>query len=69
MSKRKPAIVSEQLREFINQDERTRYRICLLAGVDQGQLSRFMRGTGRLGQDTMDELCRVLRLRLVRDDE
>jgi hypothetical protein len=61
--------ISDQLREFILQDGRSRYRLCKLSGVDAGQLSRFVRSQGRLGQDAADALGTVLRLRLVQDDE
>jgi hypothetical protein len=72
MAKRKrpkQQTMSEQLRDFILQDGRSRYRLCKLSGVDAGQLSRFVRGQGRLGQDAADALGQVLRLRLVQDAE
>lgn len=61
--------LSEQLREFLLRDGRTRYRICRLTGLNQGALSRFVRGKGRLGQDSIDKLAAVLRLKLMREDE
>ena len=39
---------SEQLREAIDQDERSRYRISMETGIPQGQLSRFMHNKGGL---------------------
>ena len=61
MAKRKPkqSTLSDQLREFILQDERTRYRLWKLSGVDAGQLSRFVRGKGRLGHNSFDALGQV----------
>lgn len=67
--KTKQATLSEQLRAFIEAGPMTRYAISKETGIDQGQLHRFVNGTGRLGQDTIDALGRVLRLRLVQDGE
>ena len=61
--------LSDQLRDFILNDPRSRYRLCLLSGVDKGEMSRFVRCKGRLGQDAADAIAAVLRLRLVQDDE
>ena len=72
MAKRKrpkKTTISDQLRDFMNNDPRSRYRLCKLTGVDAGQLSRFARGKGRLGQDAADAIAAVLRLRIVQDDE
>lgn len=69
MAKRKDKTISEQIRQFLKSDPRTRYRLSKLSGVDAGQLSRFVRGTGKLGPDTVDALGRVLRLRVVQDPD
>ena len=45
---RKQHSFSEQLREAIDQDERSRYRISMETGIPQGQLSRFMHDKGGL---------------------
>ena len=45
---RKQHSFSEQLREAIDQDERSRYRISMETGIPQGQLSRFMHNKGGL---------------------
>ena len=53
---------SEQLRQAIDQDERSRYRISLETGIPQGQLSRFMHDKGGLSLRSVDLLCECLGL-------
>jgi hypothetical protein len=66
---RKPELLSEQLRRIILDGELTRYRIGKMAGIDQGQLHRFVT-TGRgISIETLDRLGAALRLRFVQDDE
>lgn len=56
---------TEQLRRFIEDSDQSRYEICQATGLDQGNLSRFMRhGTG-LNTSSIDLLCDYLGLRLV----
>ncbi len=57
---------SEQLRQAIDQDERSRYRISLETGIPQGQLSRFMHGKGGLSLRSVDLLCECLGLGISR---
>ena len=67
--RRKPKLLSEQLREILDGGPMTRYRLSKEAGVDQGQLSRFVLGKGQLTFKTLDRIGEVLRLRFVQDDE
>lgn len=69
--KRKPKLplLSDQLRLILDNGPMTRYRLSLEAGVDQGQLSRFVLGKGQLTFNTLDRIGQVLRLRLVVDDQ
>jgi plasmid maintenance system antidote protein VapI len=70
MSKKRtkePKLLSEQLRDIILTGGRTRYAIAKAANIDQAQMSRFVKGTGRLTTDTLDRIGAVLRLRLVVD--
>jgi hypothetical protein len=53
---------SEQLRQAIDQDERSRYRISMETGIPQGQLSRFMHDKGGLSLRSVDLLCSCLEL-------
>ena len=60
---------SEQLRKIIETGPLSRYRIAKDSGVDASQLLRFMRGDGRLTNDSLDKIAEVLQLRLVSDLE
>ena len=59
---RKQQSFSEQLREAIRKDERSRYRISIETGIPQGQLSRFMHDKGGLSLRSVDLLCSCLEL-------
>ena len=61
---RKQKSFSEQLRQAIQQDDRSRYRISLNTGIPQGQLSRFMHSKGGLSLRSIDRLCSCLELEL-----
>ena len=67
--KRKPKLLSDQLRGILDHGPMTRYRLSKLAGVDQGQLSRFVLGKGQLTFNTLDKIGAVLGLRFVLDRE
>jgi transcriptional regulator with XRE-family HTH domain len=66
---RKPTLLSDQLRTILDNGPMTRYRLSKEAGVDQGQLSRFVLGKGQLTFNTLDRIGQVLRLRIVIDQE
>ena len=68
-SKSQPQSLSDQLREIIRQSPHSRYAICKAAGLDPGHMHKFVHGTGRLTNDTIDRLGEVLGLRLVQDSE
>ncbi len=61
---RKKLTVSETLRAAIDADERSRYRLCQLAKIDQAAMSRFMKGVAGLKTDSVDRLAEVLELEL-----
>lgn len=61
---RKKQTVSETLRAAVNSDDRSRYRLCQLAEIDQAAMSRFMNGLAGLKTDTVDRLAEVLGLEL-----
>jgi len=63
---RKQQSFSEQLREAIDQDERSRYRISMETGIPQGQLSRFMHDKGGLSLRSVDRLCECLGLAMTK---
>ena len=59
---RKQHSFSEQLRDAIGQDERSRYRISMETGIPQGQLSRLMHDKGGVSLRSVDRLCECLGL-------
>ena len=67
--RRKPKLLSDQLREILDHGPMTRYRLSHEAGVDQSQLSRFQRGKCQLTFRTLDKIGTALKLRLVQEDE
>jgi transcriptional regulator with XRE-family HTH domain len=69
MKRTRPKTLSDQLRQIIEAGPLSRYRIAKDSGVDASQLLRFMRGEGRLTNDSLDRIGGVLKLRLVSDLE
>ena len=69
MKRTRPKTLSDQLREIIETGPLSRYRIAKDSRVDASQLLRFMRGDGRLTNDSLDRIGGVLKLRLVSDLE
>ena len=67
--KQKPKLLSDQLREILDGGPMSRYRLSKEAGVDQGQLSRFVLGKGQLTFNTLDRIGTVLGLRFVLDNK
>ncbi|MEO8166468.1 MAG: hypothetical protein ABI619_13840 [Betaproteobacteria bacterium] len=65
----KSKALSDQLREIIATGPLSRYRIAKDSGVDASQLLRFMRGDGRLTNDSLDKIGEVLKLRIESDLE
>jgi transcriptional regulator with XRE-family HTH domain len=55
---------SDQLRKAIDNSNLSRYAICKEIGVPQSLLSRFMHGKGGLSVETIDKLCKLLRVNL-----
>lgn len=70
MAKRrtKPESFSDQLRRIIEESELSRNQLCLAAGLDPSHLHRFVHGTGRLTNDTIDRVAEVLGVRLIVQD-
>jgi transcriptional regulator with XRE-family HTH domain len=69
MKRTRPKTLSDQLRQIIEAGPLSRYRIAKDSRVDASQLLRFMRGDGRLTNDSLDRIGGVLKLRLVSDLE
>lgn len=64
--RKKQNILSEQLRNIIEECELSRYEIAKRSEVDASQLHRFVKGTGRLTTDSLDRIGEVLGLRFIR---
>lgn len=62
---KKLANISEQLRAIIRKSGQSQARICKGAGVDPSHLCRFMQGSGRMTNDTLDKLGDYLNIKLV----
>lgn len=60
-----PETFSEQLRRLIAESELSRNQICIAAEIDPSHLHRFVHGTGRLTNDTIDRLATALNFRLL----
>ena len=65
MSQKKTSL-SDQLRQFIETADVSRYRISQQTGISQSLLSRFMHGTAGLSVDSLDKLGEALELRLIK---
>lgn len=57
--------LSDQVRRAVDDSGLSRYRICKLAGIDEGSFSRFMAGKVGLSLPTLDALADVLGLDVV----
>ncbi len=57
--------LSDQVRQAVAGSGLSHYRICRLAGIDQGTFSRFMAGKVGLSLPTLDALAEVLGLNVV----
>ena len=68
MSKKHPKF-SDQLRQAIEQSDKTRYRISQETGVSEAVMSRFMNCKVGLSMVTVDLICQSLGLRLVDESE
>ena len=65
MAQRRKSL-SNQLRQAIKASDHTRYAIWKATGIDQGTLSKFMKGRVGLGLASLDKLTDFLRLELVK---
>ncbi|MGA2033922.1 MAG: helix-turn-helix transcriptional regulator [Thermoguttaceae bacterium] len=56
--------VAEQIRQAIAKSDKSRYQISMETGVDQGQLSKFMRGQNmRIG--ALEAIAKALGLEII----
>ena len=57
-------LLAEQLRAAVKASDKTRYRLSLETGIDQGTLSRFVHRKAGLTLDTAGRLANALGLEL-----
>jgi len=69
MSKRDVKPLSEQLKKAIRDSDLSQYGIATKAGVPREVISKFLKGRVGLSLPTIDAIGKVLRLRIVVDDE
>jgi Cro/C1-type HTH DNA-binding domain len=55
---------SDQLRRAIKQSDYTCYRIAKTTGINESQLSRFMRGKAGLSPESIDQICKLIGAKL-----
>ena len=55
---------SDVLRQAVRDSELTRYAISVRTGIDQGTLSRFIRGERGMSLDSVDRLMECLELEI-----
>jgi transcriptional regulator with XRE-family HTH domain len=63
--KREPEPITSAVRRAIERSGLTRYQISQATGIDQGSLSRFVRGQRGLSTTSLDRLAEVLGLQIV----
>ena len=66
---KQPSALSEQLRQIIMDCGLTRYRVCKMARIDQGQMHKFVTTGKGLSLESVDRIGAALALRLVRDEQ
>lgn len=65
MSQKKTSL-TDQLRQFIDAAEASRYRLAIQTGMSQAVLSRFMSGKGGMSMEKLDILADVLDLEITK---
>ena len=65
---KRPESFSDQLRRLIEESELSRNQLCIAANLDPSHLHRFVHGTGRLTNDSIDKVAAVLGVRLIVQD-
>lgn len=69
MARKRIPSFTEQLQAAIRTSGLTQYRISVEAGVPRETISRFLMGKVGMSLPTVDAIVKVLRLRLVVEDE
>ena len=61
--------MTDQIRKLIDKAPISRHRICILAGLDQANLTQFMAGKRGMSQETLDAIGEVLKFKVTMDME
>jgi DNA-binding Xre family transcriptional regulator len=61
--------ISQQLRLAIRESELSQRELAQKTGLQDASLSHFMHGQWGLRLENVDELCRVLKLKLTKESE
>jgi transcriptional regulator with XRE-family HTH domain len=62
MAKRRTRLLTDQLRQAIDDSGLTRYQIAKATGIDESALAKFYNGRRGLSMDALDALGEFLRL-------
>ena len=64
MAKKRYSLLTDQLREAINESGLTRYQIAKLTGIDESALAKFYNGHRGLSMGALNALGEVLKLKV-----
>lgn len=67
MGRRRSKILSDQVKQAIDDSGQTRYAIAKATGIDESALAKFYNGQRGITTDTLDRLGSYLGLRIVMD--
>lgn len=65
MTKKRTILLTDQLRQAIDDSGLTRYRIAKEAGISESALSQFYNGHRGLSMEAMNNLGKILDLKIV----
>jgi transcriptional regulator with XRE-family HTH domain len=65
MAKKRTDLLTDQLRQAIDDSGLTRYQIAKSTGIDESALAKFYNGRRGLSMDALNALGTYLRLRIV----
>ena len=65
MTKKRPLTLTDQIRQAVEDCEKSRYQIAKETGVDKAALSRFVHGERGLSVENLDLVAECIGLRVV----
>lgn len=69
MMKKRPLTLTDQIRQAVEDCEKSRYQIAKETGVDKAALSRFVHGERGLSVENLDLVAECIGLRVVLQDK